>query len=137
MAMTELSNVPKASAAIPNFGCASSGNQGDVVKKLAVFALSAGSAFHNRKTPMAPMTMSTTMPDPREIPAKSASRGREDLPKGAPTGASGLINVVTSSCSLKEDCYRGKLADCHGCNLACVDPHTARAPTQGVEARVR
>jgi hypothetical protein len=48
-----------------------------------------------------------------------------------------LINVVTSSCSLTVDCYRGKLAYCHEGNLAGVDPHTTRAPTQGVEARVR
>jgi hypothetical protein len=68
--------VPYASAPMPNFGAGSLGNQPSKVKKLAVLAFSAGTAFAIRKIAIATMMTSTIAPA-----ASVRARNADSAPK--------------------------------------------------------
>ena len=72
-AISALTTVPKASAAMPNRGGLSFGNQSVSVKKFASSARSAGIAFAIRKTVIATMMTRTIVPAARVRPRKMDS----------------------------------------------------------------
>ena len=60
--MIAITNVPHITAAMPNFGSASSGDHFTSVKKLIPADRSAGTPFRKRNRPMAPISSSVMRP---------------------------------------------------------------------------
>src|SRR5882757_10107962 len=76
IAMTELTTVPYASTATPKTGGFALAFHSKVVRKLPWSLEIAFTARTVRKTAIAAMTTRSTMPEPRDMPAKIRSPGR-------------------------------------------------------------
>ena len=88
-AITDVSTVPNASAAMPNRGWASFGNQAVEVRKFALSTRRAGTAFEIRKIAMATMMTSTIDPAAMLRPRKPDSIEKRAFLGNAPPPPSG------------------------------------------------